>query len=656
MKSIDLYNEAPKITEVSNFQRGLFDETLHTCTKKQRDRVFGMVAFDTETTGLTFGAPSYLHLDNMDVLVHDIKVFGISLAIPTKDGLALIWGRYGTPLFEACCKFLEHDFPKVGHNVRYDYRVMRRNGFKVGGELNCTLTMARVFWNRRKRVALDKLVGFVFPEMDGYESELKAVLRNLRSSHTRAGYPKDYVNYSFIPDDIISKYAMLDVFVTWLLNLYFMPHMLDEYKELYDRERRVIPVIADIEDRGVPFNRRRASKESKRLLKRVPTIERKLFKEAGCVFNPNSPKQLLGVLLSNLKIPKSYLTEKGKLTTKKEVLEKAVEKLDKRKNLKVFVQQLLDLRSINKIVGTYLNPLYMRANDNAGIVYCNINPADSRTGRMTSTNPNLQNVPRPVSIEQKHNPVRKCFTCRPGFCNLFFDYKQMEMWLTAITTGETRMLEFLQSGQDIHTATAILVLGEEEALDKNGIIYPHHRQLYKHANFAIIYGMGTPGFAEWMRITKMYAHEVRTAYFEAYPEILAFVDECKHELQTKGYVEDLFGKRYSLNPRDAYKAINALVQGGCAQIFKTGLLKIDRYISKHTGVFRYRKPGMLLPIHDEMWMQYPLDRMEYLSVFVNKIKDCMEQIPQLEAIGIPRLPVDVKISYTDWESKEKYDG
>ncbi len=649
LQTSSLFDTALKITKAGERQREIF----RTWKNRSKDTVYGALGFDTETTSLKFGMPSVLHVsDKTDIVVRDVRVFGISLAIRYKESLALFWGRTGTRLFDECCSLLLHEGPKVAHNAKYDLRALKIIGVDVQPEVNCTLTAARIHWNRRKKVDLSTLTGAVAPEMYGYDDELKGVLRNLRSSYTRNGYPKNYVNYSFIPDEVISEYAMKDVFVTWILNVLLMPHMLKEHRVVYRRERTIIKIIQEVESGGMQFDRRKARIETRKVKRFSLKLQHKLFRILGHSFNPGSPAQVLKSLRF-LKVPKRLLMLDGKVSSQKDVLEKAITKLPKKHAAILFIKTVLGLRSQCKIINTYLRPLSEQANNNNGLVYTNINPTDTRTGRMSSSGPSLHTIPRPNSGYGKYSPIRKCFICRPGYENLFFDYSQMEMWLFAIISGEKNMLRTLMSGGDIHAQTAIDVLGKEAYIARkiSRGMDQSKRQDMKAVNFGIIYGMGFKALAKKIEKPEPEGYRLRNAYLDTYPRIAEFVEENKHQLLKYGYVSDIFGKRYNIDPKEAYKATNALVQGSCAQILKIAILSAQKDVLTRR---RFDRVRLVMPIHDELFFEMRKAMSNANKILlVNSIKSKMENIYQLTKRGIT-LKVDVKVSQQSWEDKKPF--
>ncbi len=665
MNAIDLYNEARVVYKTGKVQR----EAFSYWASHNSNPVYETLAYDTETTGVTFGMPSILH-GKTDITVQNICVFGISLCIPVKDSFVLVWARLGTDLFEECKKLVAIKGEKVAHRAQYDLRVSKLNDIDVKPVMNCTLTQARIVWNRRMTFDLKKLAPLVIPEFAGYDDDLKAVLRNIRSSYTRGGHPKNYCNYSFIPDEVIREYSIKDAFATWMLNLQLRPEIDKNLKEAYMRERHIFNIVMNIEETGVQFSRIRAKQELRKLQIRVPGLEKRLYRLFGARFNYASPKQLLPVLIY-IGIPATLLRkkEKGgkyKPTTEKATLETALTKITKkRKHIQKFVDVLFELRSIAKLCNTYLSPLYLRAKNNHGIVYCNINPTDTRTGRMSSSGPNLQNIPRPSSGFGDSNPVRRCFTCRPGYTNFFLDYSQMEMWLFAILAEETRMLTALKAGADIHSTVSVdvykdkafnskgearLIIQDSKLVEAN--MDDLNRFKCKKVNFGIIYGMGFKALAVAIKGKELEGYDLRNNYLKTYPRVVGFMEENTDKLRTLGYVEDLFGRRYNLTVRNAYKATNCLVQGGCAQILKIALIAIALYL-KHLPSYSGLRVRMILLIHDEIMIQVPNAAYLHWDTILRNINRQMVRIPQLLDIGI-KLTVDKKCSTDSWESKQSY--
>lgn len=640
---LDLYNDAIWITDCCKIQREIFSYW----TKHNTDPIYQSLAWDVETTGITYGKPSYLHYGSTDIEVHNPTVFGISMAILYKDRIALLWGRHTNDLYFDMLKLLNMRGQKVGHNIKYDLKTCVSNNIKVEGNSDCTMTMARICWNRLKRFALQKLCEFICPAISDWEDEVHRESKKIKSSYTRKGYPKEYSNYSFIDDAIMGPYSMTDSFVCQILNIRLRPIIESTYKKLYLREREAFHNIIESELRGIPFDSRKANTH----IRTAKSYGNKLIKKTKSIvnsqmFNPNSPVQVKDALLSFNVLPSQLLNKKGEVSTAVEVLERLIKETKSRK-VKQLSKTILDLRSNNKIMGSYLIPLKKRAKQNNGIIYFTINPTDSRTGRMAGKDPNMQNVPRPKSgREEEGNPVRACFCVRYGYIFYFFDYSQMEMAMFGLFANDKRILKAYANGEDIHSYMTIRLYGDN-AYDDNGNVIPEKRQKTKGVNFGVIYGMGISGLAEAQKITIKEAGEFHEMYMEEFPSVAVAQEKVKVSLENLGYIEDLFGRRYHIHPNQAYKGVNAYIQGGCAQVVKIAYNKIMKWKKRKERSTTF----MLVPIHDEFMFERQKKLLSTESMFVNVTKEKMEIIPQLMEKNF-RLRVDVKYSTTNWEEKK----
>ena len=346
-----------------------------------------IIGADTETTGLLFHTPSILHDDN-DRIVDNPFPFGLTLCFPHKDRLILVWGRYGTDLYKACQDVFASDCMKVWHNSKYDLRVCKTNDIEVNGTQLCTLTMSRIYYDRRKSHSLQALSEFVCPGISDWEDDLKKELTKLRRqwskkkeewNHAWKGDNKEYVNYSFLPNKMIGGYSMTDAFMVWQLFQKLSPYMCsEEYADIFDREMAVTHVVTKIEEAGMGFDAGRGRSELKNLLPKIK-IKRRILDELSLPGFTLGPKKILEAL-KFLGVKSKQLKEKGKETTSVDVLNQAVRD-GVPKRAERFIKVLLDYRAYSKIANTYLKPLTEQAERTGGTVYTTINPTDSRTGR-----------------------------------------------------------------------------------------------------------------------------------------------------------------------------------------------------------------------------------------------------------------------------------
>jgi len=594
------------------------------------------MVFDTETTGVVFNKPTILKQGKDEINCPGPAIFGISLALGIEKQIVLVWARWDTQLYKDICSLLNKPSIKVAHNARYDVRMCSQEEIKIAGQVDCTYTMARIIYDRRKKHSLQKLSEIWCPELSDWEEPVKAEMRRLRSQYTRSGHPKDYVNYSFISDELMCPYSMTDSFMCFVGYKILWPTIERTFSGLYEREKKVYYKINKIEGRGLAFDFAKAKRKAKLIRNRMAKSCGKMHVLADSQFNPNSPAQVVKSL-KRVGIKERELLLKGKVTTEIKVLERAKEKTKKTK-AKKFITELLNYRSCTKIVSTYLEPLAEQAERNNGIIYTSINPADTRTGRMASRSPNLQNIPEPIVRRTgKTNPVRECFICRDGFANYYFDYSQVEMAVFGLWSNESSILDAYEKGEDIHGRMASYLYGEDYTDLQRGIT--------KNINFGIIYGLGVRTMALLYSMTENEAKENRARYFEEFPSIRDFQEECRQRLELDGYVEDWFGKRYHIPVNEAYKAVNALVQGSCAQIFKIALIELDKRLDPEVE-------SVLLPVHDEFQIEAHTYGRNDERVFIDEVLEAMADVPQLEEKGL-RLRVDVSKSTTNWAEKEK---
>lgn len=643
---LDLYNDAQRITHTGKAQRQAFDYWA----EHNQDNVMECMAFDTETTGVTPGVPSMLHLGKTDIRVPNFTVFGLSLAIPVRNRLALVWARLGTELYEETAKLLRIRGQKVAHGLKYDLRACKNSGLKVASSTNCTLTMARICWDRRMKFDLQTLSEVICPELSDWEIEVKAEMRRIKSRYTRSGHPKGYANYSFLPNKLMREYSPIDSFMCFVLNLRLRPRINEAFVELYKRERRLISIAFKMESRGTLYDRHKSKQVRRPLRKEQRQFEAKLRHMARKKFNPRSPKQLMQILLKQIKIPAQLLTVEGKLTTDKQNLEQKLAEDAFSPKATKFINTLLELKARYKTLGSYLIPLCKRAQFNSGVIYYNINPTDTRTSRMTATDPGIQTITRPYSRGSKrYNPVRICFICRPGYANFYFDYKQIEMVVFSLYAGEDRLVEAYMRGDDIYTVISDIVARPEDVkhvktITTEGMV----REMFKAVSLALIYGGGIKALMQWLKMKQDPAQYLLDRYRACLPKIASYRDKLWNELLKYGYVSDPFGRHYSLTSRDVYKAPNAVTQGGCAQAFKIACEQIDDYIESEPTE---RRTSMLWPMHDELIMERRRRLIRSEKDFVHNVLKCMSDIPQFIERGL-RLRIGVAKSVTNWEAKK----
>jgi len=612
-----------------------YDKESRLLLKKKKE----IVAADTETTGLLFHHPSILHDDN-DRIVDNPFPFGLTLAFLHRDRLILVWGRYGTDLYKACQDVLANECMKAWHNSKYDLRVCKTNGIEVNGTQLCTLTMSRIYWDRRKSHSLQALSEFICPGISDWEEDLKKELTKLRRQWSKkkdewnpmwTGDPKEYVNYSFLPDEMIGGYSQTDVFMVWQLFQKLSPFMCEEYADIFDREMAVTHVVTKIEEAGMGFDTKRGRSELKKLLPKIK-VKRRILDELSPPGFTLGPKKILEAL-KFLGVKSKQLKAKGKETTEIDVLNQAVRD-GVPKRAERFIKVLLDYRAHNKIANTYLKPLTEQAERTGGTVYTTINPTDSRTGRPASRDPNLLNIPnQDVKQRGRQNKVRDCFVPRDGKAIYYFDVSQQEMAMFLSYASATDMLKAYLDGADLHQHMADL-LGR-----------PEKRKIIKNQNFGVIYGLGIRAMAASQNLTIEQAKKEMKIYNEEFPFVQELQQRLEDELKFYGFVEDYFGRRYHVPVGQSYKAVNCIVQGGSAQAFKQGLLQVDELIEN-----KYEDAKIILPVYDELQIEKYIGKDE--KKFCRDIIKAMSEVDELMGVGL-KFRIDVKKTVTNWAEKEK---
>ena len=597
-----------------------------------------IVCCDTETTGLLFHTPSILH-DDYDRIVENPFPFGLSLAFPYRGRLVLVWGRYGTDLYKACMDVFASDCMKVWHNSKYDLRVCKTNGIEVNGTQLCTLTMSRIYWDRRRSHSLQALSEFICPGLSDWEVDLKKELTKLKRQWSKrkdewnlawTGPDKEYVNYSFLPDKMIGGYSQTDVFMVWQLFQKLSPYMADEYADIFDREMAITHIVTKIEEIGMGFDTRRGRDELNKLQPKIK-LKRRILDELSPPDFTLGPKKILEAL-KFLGVKGKQLKNKGKETTSVDILNQAVRD-GVPKRAERFIKVLLDFRAYSKIANTYLKPLTEQAERAVGTVYTTINPTDSRTGRPASRDPNLLNIPnQDVKQRGRQNHVRDCFVPRNGKAVYYFDISQQEFAMYFSYAGADDLVQAYLDGADLHQHMANL-LGR-----------PDKRKVVKNQNFGVIYGLGIRVMAVSQNISIEQAKEEMKIYHNEFPFIREFQSRLEDELRSYGYVLDYFGRRYHVPMGQSYKAVNAIVQGGCAQAYKECLLQVNELYER-----KYPDAQIILPVYDECQVERHIKKDE--KQFCIDTIAAMGKIPLLMKVGL-KFRVDVERTTTSWTEKK----
>jgi DNA polymerase-1 len=542
----------------------------------------GVVAFDTETTSLdamvaelvgvslsiTSGEACYIPLGHKGE-PRDLLNSGEEIKqIPLKEALALL-----KPLLE------DPSVLKVGQNIKYDALVLKKYGVEVT-PVDDTMVMSYVLDGGQHGHGMDELAK-LFLDYD-----------TIKYTDV-VGAGRSQVTFDRVPLDKALTYAAEDADVTCQLYALFKPRLLTEHQcTVYETmERPLIPVLVDMEYRGIKVDPLVLKKLSGEFEKRLEEIEKQIQEEVGTPFNVASPKQLGEILFEKLNLPGGKKGKTGAYGTSVDVLESLSEQGFP------IADKLMEWRQLAKLKSTYTDTLTRQINPKTGRVHTSYAMTATSTGRLASSDPNLQNIP---IRKEEGKKIRGAFLADSGMKLLSVDYSQIELRLLAHMADLPELRKAFQEGKDIHAETASQVFGVPLA-----DMTPELRQRAKAINFGIIYGISAFGLARQLGISRESANQYIQTYFQCYPGIQAYMERMKQEARDKGYVTTLLGRRcfiQDIHSRDPNRkgfaerqAINAPLQGGNADIIKKAMIKLDRLFKEQR-----LDAHMLLQVHDEL--------------------------------------------------------
>lgn len=530
-------------------------------------------AFDTETTGLD---PISAELVGMSFACDENEAYYVPVPADQQEAHKIV--AEFKEIFE------NEEILKIGQNIKYDYIMLKRYGVEVKGKMFDTM-IAHYLIQPEQRHNMDYLAEIYLKYQTIHIEEL-------------IGTGKKQLSMRSISLPLICDYACEDADVTLKLKNILEKELKKEGLEklFYEIEMPLVKVLAEMELIGVTIDTEALKDISVILTKKMAEIEQQIYEAAGMEFNVNSPKTVGEVLFDHLKLDeKAKKTKTGQYSTSEDVLEKLTDKHP-------IVSLILEQRGLKKLLSTYVDSLPTLIDKNTGKIHTSFNQAVTATGRLSSSNPNLQNIPIRTEVGRE---LRRAFIADEG-CSFFSaDYSQIELRLIAELSGDENMIEAFLSGEDIHAATAakIYKLPIEE-------VTREMRGKAKTANFGIIYGISTFGLANRLNIPRSEAKQLIDGYFESYPAIKEYMDKSIEIAQKQGYVETLFGRKRMLpdiNSRNSVvrsyaerNAINAPIQGSAADIIKVAMIRIDK---------RFREEGlkakMILQVHDELNFNVP---------------------------------------------------
>ncbi|MCX7556169.1 DNA polymerase I [Xanthomonadaceae bacterium JHOS43] len=471
--------------------------------------------------------------------------------------------------------------PKLGQHGKYDLHVMRRHGVVVRGYAHDTLLESFVLNSTATRHDLDSLAQRYL----GYQT--------IRYEDI-AGKGAKQIPFSQVDIDSATRYAAEDADICLRLHSTLSQKLAGEAALLSvyrDIEMPLVEVLTKVESNGVLIDINELRRQSRDLSARMLAIQTRAFDVAGRHFNLDSPKQLQALLFDEFELPVVVKTPTGQPSTNEEALEAIANEGNELPRL------ILDYRSLAKLRSTYTDKLVEIVNPDTGRVHTSYHQGGAATGRLSSSDPNLQNIP--IRSEDGRR-IRRAFIAPPGRCILAFDYSQIELRIMAHLSGDAGLIAAFEQGLDIHRATAAEVFGVP--LEK---VEPNQRRAAKAINFGLIYGMGAFGLARQLDVTRAEAQDYIALYFNRYPGVHDFMERTRQEARDKGYVETVFGRRLYLteiHSRNANQragaeraAINAPMQGTAADIIKRAMRRVHDWLQPHAD-----KALMIMQVHDEL--------------------------------------------------------
>jgi DNA polymerase-1 len=546
-------------------------------------------AFDTETDSLNY---------------MQANIVGVSFAVETGHAayVPLAHDYPGAPdqldrdtvLAQLKPLLEDPDRGKIGHHLKYDAHVLANHGIDLQGIANDTMLESYVLNSTATRHDMDSVA-------------LKYLGRETTHYEDVAGKGAKQLSFNQVPLEEAAPYAAEDADITLRLHQTLYPQLeatgrlLDVYRDI---EMPLVPILEKIEHLGVRLDVAMLKKQSHEFARQMQKLEEQSYEAAGGPFNLSSPKQLQEILFERLEIPMVRKTPKGQPSTAEDVLQELAEKGHELPAL------ILGYRSLAKLKSTYTDKLPGEVDRDTGRVHTSYHQSVTATGRLSSSNPNLQNIPIRTPEGRR---IRKAFVPRPGFKLLAADYSQIELRIMAHLSGDEGLLTAFHADADIHRATAAEVF--DTAPDK---VSDDQRRSAKAINFGLIYGMSAFGLARQLGIDRGAAQQYVDLYFERYPGVRDYMDRTREQARESGFVETVFGRRLYLpeirskNPqRRQYaerSAINAPMQGTAADIIKLAMIGVDRWLTGEKS-----NTCIIMQVHDELVFEVPEEELEVMT-------------------------------------------
>jgi len=552
-----------------------------------------LFAFDTETTGLDY---MQAEIVGVSFCVEP----GIAAYVPLRHDYA------GAPEQLNCERVLEALKPlledperaKVGQHLKYDAHILSRCGIRLAGMRYDTMLESYV-WNS------------VATRHDMDTSAARYLGMSTIKFEDVAGKGAKQITFNQVPVDRASEYSAEDADITMRLHKTLWPQIetIPALKTLYEEiEQPLVPVLQRMEQRGVLLDREMLRVQSREITANLQELVKLAHKEAGAEFNVESPKQLQQILFEKLQLPVLRKTPTGQPSTAEDVLEELAESFP-------LPRIIMDYRVLAKLKSTYTDKLPEQIDERTGRVHTSYHQAIAQTGRLSSSDPNLQNIPIRRAEGRR---IRQAFIAPPGYVLMAADYSQIELRIMAHLSDDPGLLDAFANDRDVHQATAAEVFGVPlEAVDLD------QRRLAKTINFGLIYGMSPFGLARRLGIERSAAQRYVDRYFARYPGVKRYMDERRAQAREDGYVVTVYGRRlYLPDIRSRNKnmqqyaersAINAPMQGSAADIIKRAMIAVDAWCEREDAPAR-----LIMQVHDELVLEVREDAVDEVSAAIQE--------------------------------------
>ena len=506
----------------------------------------------------------------------------------------------------------------VGQNIKYDLSVLAKFGLRVSAKIEDTMLQSYVLNSVASRHNMDDLA-------------LKYLGISTTSFEDIAGKGVKQITFDKINIQIATDYASEDADITFRLYKFFTSKLEEEpkLKTIYEEiELPLVKNLSQLERKGVLIDKKLLTEQSSNLEDKIYQLEKKAHALAEEEFNLGSPKQLIRILYDRLELPILKKTPKGQPSTAESVLQELAYSYP-------LPKLIIEYRALSKLKSTYTDQLPRQIFQGTGRVHTSYHQAVTATGRLSSSNPNLQNIP--IRSEEGRQ-IRKAFIAKENCKIIAADYSQIELRIMAHLSGDQGLISAFKDGLDIHKTTASEIF--QLSLDE---VTEDHRRKAKAINFGLIYGMSAFGLSKQLSILRTEAQDYIDSYFARYPGVLAYMERIKSEAAENGYVETLYGRRLYLSEirssnfhrRQAAErtAINAPMQGTAADIIKLAMISVDRWLEENQ-----LGSGITMQVHDELVLEVPISEVELI---VRELPPLMENaatlsIPLIVDLGLGR--------------------